>query len=199
MNECLACGKPAKNKFCSRVCAGKFSKGGYRQGSGRSKSGYYKGIFCASTYELVWVIYRIDHNLPVNRFEGYIEGNGIRYFPDFVDNNTIFEIKGYYTDIVDKKIQIAMDCGYEIFVLYKKDLQNEFKWVNDNYSFSTFQELYDDFKPKYLYKCSCCGIDFAREHQLKTTKTFCSRQCAGKSHIGVISNKLGNNQYKKIS
>lgn len=27
--------------------------GGYRKGSGRSKHGYYKGIYCGSTYELL--------------------------------------------------------------------------------------------------------------------------------------------------
>src|SRR6516164_8460315 len=54
-----------KQIFCSRNCfnkdtAFKFrkkAKGGIRIGSGRSKSGYYKGIYCGSTYELCWVIY----------------------------------------------------------------------------------------------------------------------------------------------
>jgi len=54
---------PSVNRiYCSRECYNKdnehqFRKqavGGYREGSGHSYSGYYKGIYCGSTYELVW-------------------------------------------------------------------------------------------------------------------------------------------------
>ena len=55
---------------CSQKCGYKLKGvyGGYREGSGRSKHGYYKGVYCGSTYELVYVIYRLDHDLTVNRF-----------------------------------------------------------------------------------------------------------------------------------
>ena len=46
----------------------KNTRGGYRPGSGRAKTGYYKGIYCGSTYELAWVIYQIDNNKDFSRF-----------------------------------------------------------------------------------------------------------------------------------
>lgn len=94
MNNCKVCKKPAKNKFCTRVCAGRASVGGYRPGSGRAKTGYYKGIYCGSTYELAWVIFNIDNHIQFERFSGFIESNGVKYFPDFIQGNTIVEIKG---------------------------------------------------------------------------------------------------------
>ena len=36
--------------------------GGIREGAGRSKSGWYKGYYCNSSYELAWVIYSLDNN-----------------------------------------------------------------------------------------------------------------------------------------
>ena len=43
--------------------------GGLRHGSGKGKKGWYKGIFCDSTYELVFVIYYKDHEIPIKRSE----------------------------------------------------------------------------------------------------------------------------------
>jgi len=55
------------------------SVGGLRNGSGRSKSGYYKEIYCGSTYELCWVIYNLDHNISFSRFSGYLTDGKIKY------------------------------------------------------------------------------------------------------------------------
>ena len=41
--------------------------GGIRKGSGRGKKGTYKGYWCDSSYELAWVIYNIDKNIPFTR------------------------------------------------------------------------------------------------------------------------------------
>lgn len=101
----------SNRKTCSKNCksqqvalSNKGKTGGYREGSGRSNSGYYKGIYCGSTYELVWVIYRLDHNLSVTRFSGFIPYDNKKYFPDFIDGNIIYEMKGYHTEAVDAKI-----------------------------------------------------------------------------------------------
>ena len=43
----------------------KLRGGGYRRGSGRGKSGWYKNYWCDSTYELCWLIYQLDNgNIP---------------------------------------------------------------------------------------------------------------------------------------
>jgi hypothetical protein len=156
--------------------------GGYREGSGRSKHGYYKGVYCGSSYELCWVIYNLDHNIPFNRFEGYLSNEEIKYYPDFLIDNKIVEIKGYWTEEVDKKTQLALEKGYEISVLYKEDLQYAFEYVSKQYgitSKTSFHTLFDDHKPKYVLTCDNCGIEYFSERKPKSKTNFCSRKCCG--------------------
>lgn len=130
-----------KRKFCNRKCTG-----GYREGSGRSHSGYYKGIYCASTYELAWIIYNLDHNIKFSRFDGYLTDGSLKYYPDFIiDNNTIIEIKGYHTSLVDEKEKLAKSKGYNIKILYKNDLEEIFVYVSRKYNVSrnNFRSLYN--------------------------------------------------------
>lgn len=197
--KCLICGSEMvlrsskkKQKVCSKQCANKYlsnnakqkEMGGYRQGSGRSKSGYYKGIFCGSTYELAWVIFRIDNNLPFQRFDGYIKNDDLKYFPDFlIENNTIIEIKGYHTPLVDKKVELAKEMGYNVKVLYKQDLKEEFKWIGDKYGIkdkTKISTLYDSYRPKHNHTCDNCSCNFSTDRPVKTTTKFCSRVCVGK-------------------
>ena len=199
---CPQCNKTflgSKNqKFCSSKCAnianrGKYfglqkgretmrlngNLGGYREGSGRSKFGHYKGIFCGSTYELVWVIYQLDNNKPFSRFKGCLELNGVKYFPDFLQNGKIIELKGYWNKSVDLKSDIAKHFGFEISVLYKKDLVKEFEWVRTHYQYKTLEDLYDDKPPKYNYICTACGKPFSRRRPITSEHSCCSRKCAG--------------------
>lgn len=157
--------------------------GGYREGSGRAKFGYYKGIYCGSTYELCWVIYNLDHNISFKRFEGYLQDGKIKYYPDFlIDTNTIVEIKGYKTEEVDRKTQLAVSNGYSISVLYKKDLEYAFEYVKKQYKISNknkFHTLYDDHKPQFNLVCSNCNLSFYTERKPKSKISFCTRKCAG--------------------
>ena len=189
---CISCGKSfsvdvkfeckAPRKTCSKACHLKIS-GGYREGSGRSKHGYYRGIYCGSTYELIWVIYQLDHNLPCERFSSSLQKGNLKYYPDFFDknSNTIIEIKGYENiENVNKKIALAQENGYNVIVLRKEDLTKEFTWVKNNYTYKEVYELYDNYKPKFSYVCSHCNKDFFRNKKAKTKNIFCSRSCAGK-------------------
>lgn len=178
--ECSAIFKtrPYKTrKFCSSGCRLK-NVGGYRNGSGRAKTGYYNGIYCGSTYELAWIIYNIDHNIPFSRFDGYLENNKIKYFPDFLVDGKIVEIKGYHTGEVDMKTELAIDSGYEIVVLYKENLVDIFNYVKMKYDTTDFSTLYDSYKPKYTYICSNCSITYNAQRRKKTDITYCSRKCA---------------------
>lgn len=157
--------------------------GGYRTGSGRSKSGYYKGIYCGSTYELCWVIYNLDHAIEFTRFPGKLEKDGITYYPDFLlsDGKTIVETKGYEKqESVDKKTKVAESFGYFVKVLRKEDLQYAFEYVAQKYGTKKFFELYDGYKPKYRHLCDFCKIEFETDIKRKTETKFCSRICAGK-------------------
>lgn len=170
--------------------------GGYREGSGRSKSGYYKGVYCGSTYELAYVIYRLDHGLPVKRFDGYIDLAPGKYFPDFLeDENTIIEMKGYWTPSVDVKTQAALRAGYKVILKYREDLQREFSWVEENYNFKNLQELYDGYRPKYQYNCCNCNKSFETDKRKRTVVYYCSKRC---SFIGTSTLHREENS-KKVS
>ena len=166
LKVCKVCGieyitKNPESKYCSIKCSKthyrdseykrkhsegcKGHSGGYRENGGRSKFGYYKDIFCGSTYELAWVIWRLDHDLPVNRFKGYLEDKEIKlkYYPDFIEGNKIYEMKGYWTKKVDAKTDLAIRKGYEIDVLYKDDLKECFEWVYEKYKTKKLESLYD--------------------------------------------------------
>ena len=161
--------------------------GGLRNGSGRSKSGYYKGIYCGSTYELCWVIYNLDHNISFSRFSGYLTDGKIKYYPDFIlsDTNEIIEIKGFLTESVKIKTQLAIDKGFKIKVLYKEDLKNIFSYVEQKYFTKNFYTLYDDFKPK-LNETQIQQILNDLDSYANIAKKFKIH----KSMVGFIKNKL---------
>lgn len=113
---------------------------------GRGNGGWYKGIYCMSTYELVYVIYNLDHDIkfkPCKRIYTYLWKNTLhKYHPDFeLDDGTIIEIKGYLTDQDKAKINAVKDMP--IKVLFEKDLQYAFEYVKENYSYKKLKDLYD--------------------------------------------------------
>jgi hypothetical protein len=180
----------SKTKYCLK-CRSKFI-GGYREGSGRSKNGYYKGIYCGSTYELIWVIYNLDHNIKFDRFPNMIEYNGTKYIPDFIIDNTIYEIKGYCDIVrVNKKCDVAINNGYNIVVLYKKDIQYMFDYVTKKYNTKKYYTLYDEYAPKFRYICGTCGKEFYRDKESRKLINYCSRKCGGKySPSAITSNEI---------
>lgn len=157
---CKYCGKQfTKNdkrntngcQYCSSECRTKWIKenvkwGGCRDGSGRGKSGWYKGLYCSSTWELAYVIYCIDHNIPIERCKekrSYTyKGKVHNYYPDFVTPDGIIEIKGYITEQwIEKEKQ-----NPDVKTLYKDDMKPYLQYVHDNYT-NDISSLYDDSKP----------------------------------------------------
>ena len=199
IKNCPICGcefntRRRKQIFCSIGCMNKdvdylFHKkrGGYRQGSGRSYGGYYNNIYCHSTYELSFVIWSIDNNIPIKQckkvFQYLYEEKEYNYYPDFEINDVIYEIKGYWTERVEAKTKAVKNSGYEIKVLYYKDIKEYIKYAITKYEVKNINELYDNYKPDSVI-CQCCGKEFKK--QKKSKGIFCSRICAGKA-LGTIS------------
>ena len=122
--------------------------GGYIENSGNLyfHKGYYKGIYCDSTYELVYVIYNLDHNIKFKRckrvYDYKYQEKTHKYHPDFeLEDGTLIEIKGYITDNLKAKIASVKDRHLK--VLYKKDLEYAFKYVEENYKYNQLKDLYD--------------------------------------------------------
>lgn len=193
-------GVKTKRKYCCKECFysdPEKTLGGYREGSGRAKTGYYKGIYCGSTYELVWCIYQLDHNIQFERFSKKLEYNKTIYFPDFIIGNTIIEIKGYEnSESVKRKCEVAIKNGYNIVVLYKEDLKDCFDWVTERYNTKIFYDLYDNYKPKFTYICHYCKNEYETDIK-KEEINFCSRTCSGK--YSAISRVFSEETKRKIS
>lgn len=162
--NCVIC----KNKFqilssnpnytkqtCSDKCFSKLMSknaiknkcGGYQENATRGKSGRYKGIFCASSYELIFVAYHLDIGSNLKpcgiKIPYTYEGKDHNYHPDFFIDDKIYEIKGFYREIVDVKTQATINAGYEIDVLYLEDIQHMLDYLKEKYKFKNILEMYD--------------------------------------------------------
>lgn len=120
--------------------------GGLRRNSGIGKGGLYKGIYCHSTYELVYIIYNIDHNIffkPCKRvYEYEWEGSKHKYYPDFeLEDGSLIEIKGYMTPQVEEKIKSVKDRPIKI--LFFDDLKFAFDYVESTYEYDNLEDFYE--------------------------------------------------------
>ena len=117
--------------------------GGYRKGSGRGHKGWYKGIFCDSSWELAFVIYYKEHNLPIKRCtetRKYIWNNEEHtYHPDFITDDGIIEIKGYNSEQWLEKYKQNID----IKVLFYNDLKKYIDYCIEKYGKKYWEELYE--------------------------------------------------------
>lgn len=116
--------------------------GGYKMGSGRGKKGWYKGFFCDSSWELAFVIYNLDHKIPIERNKEIRyyewEGETKRYIPDFIVDGKLVEIKGYRTAQWEQKLL----CNPDVQVYYEEDLKTILEYVISRYG-SEFVKLYE--------------------------------------------------------
>ena len=124
----------------------KHTIGGIRQGAGRGKKGWYKGYWCDSSWELAFVIYNLEHGIKFKRNKMYFEynwqGKIKKYYPDFKDDtNTLFEIKGYFTEQTKAKLQ-AVPSEIKIKVIGKKEIQPYLNYVVNKYG-KDFIYLYE--------------------------------------------------------
>lgn len=196
--------KKSKQQTCSKQCGFELNRinlkiglkkpgGGLRERSGRGKSGWYRGYFCNSTYELAYVIYNIDHDIKFERnTKGYTyfypeRNDFFKYYPDFSINDGYVEIKGYETKLNNYKLSGVTDKT--VTILYKKDLKYIFDYVQTTYSITIdkLYELYEDHKPKFEKVCLVCNEKFTTD---RDKKLLCSRVCAGR--YVATKNKLRN-------
>lgn len=171
-NKCLICGKSISyenkhRKYCSGDCcrearslnAKKLNQegklcGGYRRGSSRGRGGYYKGVWCDSTYELAYLVYCLDNRIDIQRckevFKYNINRTIKKYHPDFLVEGIIVEIKNYWREEVDVKTEAVKKEGRKIRVLYGADLEPYMCYVDEKYNLwhkgkrNNYYVLYDN-------------------------------------------------------
>lgn len=186
-------------KFCNRECQNSGQKlglfhitsplGGYRKGSGIGKSGWYKGIYCDSSWQLAYVIYHLEHGLNISRNKQkrtYIWNNEQHiYIPDFITDQGLVQIKGYKNKQWNEKYKNNTD----IKVLYKQQIKPYLDYVVNKYG-SNFIELYEgNPHNKKNNNCIICGNP--------CINLCCSRSCGMKYSrtINKVPNPKGINQY----
>lgn len=108
----------------SATCKINKKSGGLRIGSGIGYRGYYKGYYCRSFWEFVWLVYHLDNGLNViqnKRYFNYIYKDKMRkYYPDFIIDNQFYEIKGYWSDQFNEKVkQFPKDETLHVVDKYK--------------------------------------------------------------------------------
>lgn len=159
---------------------GKHKKmGGMREGSGKGKSGYYKGFFLNSTYELAYLIYCLDHNIAIERnTKGYPyfdpDRNGwFTYYPDFMCSDRLIEIKGYRSRLNEYKLSGVTE---PISILYKEDLKDIFSYVasKTGINIDDLYLLYENI-PKIDKLCEECNTSF---NMTKKKTRFCCQRCS---------------------
>lgn len=179
-SSCPTCGKIFETLasdtrvFCSPDCV---RLGGVREGSGRAKTGYYNGVYCGSTYELAFLIWNLDRNIPIQRcqqsFDYVYDGKIKKYWPDFEIKGQIYEIKGRIQDVDYVKI-----AACNAIMVSRDRVQECIQYVCEKYKVTKdcLWLLYDG---PILKSCTECGNHF----QPKTKKgIYCSQVCSMKGN-----------------
>lgn len=115
----------------------------------QTKYGWYKGIYCDSSWELAFLIYCLDNGKQVVREERgfeYSYNNQVHtYYPDFLVDNVYYEIKGRDTspEITKIKLDTVRRNNFEIKILYNKDIIKYIRYVKSKYNVPKVELLYD--------------------------------------------------------
>lgn len=167
-NYCVICNSilPYNNRYrktCSNNCLVKLlsykniesvaKNGGNNNANGvrgKAKYGTYKGFHCDSSWELAFVCYCLSKNIYIKRntegFDYVYSNKKHKYYPDFIINDTYIEIKNYYNDQVQAKIDY-FPKDKKLIVLYKKDIQICIDYCKEKYGKKFWEVLYDKDKP----------------------------------------------------
>lgn len=105
------------------------SFGGFRQGYVKGKKGWYKGIYCDSSWELAYIIHCQANGKSIERckeIRKYIfEEKEHQYHPDFIVDGTIVEVKGY----VNKAWEAKQAYNPDVYLIPREEMLNIIKEV----------------------------------------------------------------------
>lgn len=116
-----------------------------RRTPGKFKYGWYKDIWCDSSWELAYLLYSLDHSINIQRNKlgfSYIWEDSVHtYFPDFYlpDTNTYIEVKGYKSERDVAKISQFADT---LIVVDAETMKPILAYVQNNYG-KQFTDLYE--------------------------------------------------------
>ena len=120
--------------------------GGYRRGSGRGRKGWYKGMFCDSSWELAFVLWCELHNKDIERnkytFEYTWQDKIRKYLPDFIVDKQFIEIKGWLSPQNQAKIDQFPHDKHKLVVYTEATMKSIFLEIYKVYG-KNFTRLYE--------------------------------------------------------
>ncbi len=120
----------------------------------RYKFGVYKDVYCDSGWELAFLIYCFDRNIDVKRcsesFEYYnpVKHKMCRYYPDFIIEDTYYEIKGQLDKESLSKIE-QFPADRTLVVIDSHQIKLFFDYCLHFYG-KDFYKLYDRSYPSWM-------------------------------------------------
>lgn len=135
-------------KSCSKECEHILrTTSSIRENNTYGKYGYYQDIYCASSWELAFLVFNKDLGKDIKRcdltFTYFMDGVQHTYFPDFIMDNIIYEVKGLEKEDVKLKTEAVIAAGYRIEVIRRKEILPIVKALKEKYSVKDITELYD--------------------------------------------------------
>ena len=121
----------------------------YAYPRGWAKRGWYKGIWCDSSWELAYILWATDNKISFvrnrTRFEYLWDGYIHNYTPDFYlpEEDVYIEIKGQFDDKAKAKAE-QFPCKLVVYEV--EEIIPILKYVEEKYG-SNFTELYDECGP----------------------------------------------------
>lgn len=107
------------------------------------KRGYYKGIWCDSSWELAFVVYHLDNNIKIERNYNYKEytfnNNIYKFYPDFIVDGKLYEIKGFITPKNKAKIEQINDVKF----IFRNDIKFYLNYAIEKYGSNFCDILYE--------------------------------------------------------
>lgn len=181
-HTCEKCGKVmtekfATGRFCSKSCANSHQKSEasklktsytlrhslkYQKSIIEpklkvvSKSGYYKGFYCASTWELAFLIYCLEENIPIERcrkmFTYFYRNKMHRYIPDWylADTKEYVEIKGDRPDlnyeIIKLKGDSVINAGEKYLYIDSSNMSFYIDYCKNKFKIKNLKHLYENIQ-----------------------------------------------------
>lgn len=111
---------------------------------GNGKKGRYKGFKCDSTWELAFIVYYVEHDLNIKPcnivYEYTYEGEIHKYYPDFITDDGIIEIKGR-----KNKKALAKEQQYpNVIIIDANKIKLYLDYVIQKYGKEFWKVLYED-------------------------------------------------------
>ena len=104
------------------------------RGGGEAKRGWYRGIWCDSSWELAFLMYCLDHGKEIVRSTQnfpYPFRNGVKYYrPDFIVEGTYYEVKGVMDGRSKRKIT---SFPYPLVVVGEKEMRPFIEYAEYRY------------------------------------------------------------------